>query len=102
MFKNIVVQDFPQLLRLKEKKEENEELLTLGSEDFLKRWQFQIKRVGHSKVVTNFSNDVKDSERYILIKQLEPSCDSSNLGEGDLVKRAGIVLDNATKDGAKI
>ena len=93
VLKKVAVQDYPQLLRLKEDKEEDEELLTLGPEDFLKRWfNFHLKKAGHPKVVTNFSDDVKDSEKYtILINQLEPSCDTSALGEGDLVKRAGIV-----------
>ena len=104
VLKKVAVQDFPQLLRLKEDKEEDEELLTLGPEDFLKRWfNFHLKKAGHDKVVTNFSDDVKDSEKYtILINQLEPSCDTSALGEGDLVKRAGIVLDNAPKVGAEV
>ena len=64
---------------------------------------FHLKKAGHPKVVTNFSDDVKDSEKYtILINQLEPSCDTSALGEGDLVKRAGIVLGNAPKVGAEV
>ena len=38
ILKKISFQYFPQLLRLKEDKEKDEELLTLGPEDFLKRW----------------------------------------------------------------
>jgi len=104
VLKKVSLQDFPQLLRLKEDREEDEELLTLGPEDFLKRWfNFHLKKSGHPNVVTNFSDDVKDSEKYtLLINQLEPSCDTSALGEGDLVKRAGIVLGNARKVGAEV
>ena len=104
VLKKVAVQDFPQLLRLKEDKEEDAELLTLGPEDFLKRWfNFHLKKAGHGKMVTNFSDDVKDSEKYtILINQLEPSCDTSGLSEGDLVKRAQTVLNNAPKVGAQV
>ena len=104
VLKKVAVQDFPQLLRLKEDKEEDEELLTLGPEDFLKRWfNFHLKNAKHDKMVTNFSDDVKDSEKYtILINQLEPSCDTSALNEADLVKRAQVVLNNAPKVGAQV
>jgi len=104
VLKKVSLQYYPQLLRLKEDKEEYEELLTIGPEDFLKRWfNYNLKRSSCPKVITNFSEDIKDSEKYIiLINQLEPSCDTSALGERDLVKRAGIVLDNASKINAKI
>ena len=104
VLKKVSLQYFPQLLRLIEDKEEKEELLALGPEDFLIRWfNFHLKKARHPKEVTNFSDDVKDSEKYIiLINQLERSCGTSALGEGDLVKRAGIVLNNAQKIGAEI
>ena len=78
--------------------------MALGPEDFLIRWfNFHLKKARHPKVVTNYSDDVKDSEKYIiLINQLERSCGTFALGEGDLVKRAGIVLNNAQKIGAEI
>lgn len=104
VLKKFSLQYFPQLLRLIEDKEEKEELLALGPEDFLIRWfNFHLKKARHPKEVTNFSDDVKDSEKYIiLINQLERSCGTSALGEGDLVKRAGIVLNNAQRIGAEI
>ena len=102
--KKVTVQDFPQLLRLKEDKEANEELLALGPEDFLKRWfNHHLAKAGHPKKLENFTDDVVDSEKYtILMNQLEPSCDTSGLSEPDLTKRAGTVLANAPKVGARV
>ena len=104
-FKKISVQDFPQLLRLKEDKETDEELLTLGPEDFLKRWfNHHLAKANHPNKVTNFSDDVKDSEKYtILLNQLDPNqCSTDGLNESDLQKRAGMVLENAPKIGAEV
>ena len=103
--KKVTVQDYPQLLRLKEDKEEDEELLTLGSEDFLKRWfNMHLKKANHPNPLNNFSDDVKDSEKYtILLNQLDPAgCNLDGLKEPDLLKRAGTVLTNAPKIGAQI
>ena len=104
-FKKISVQDFPQLLRLKEDKETDEELLTFGPEDFLKRWfNHHLAKANHPNKVTNFSDDVKDSEKYtILLNQLDPNqCNTDGLNESDLQKRAGMVLENAPKIGAEV
>ena len=104
VFKKISVQEFPQMLRFKQDKEEIEELLTLGPEDFLKRWfNFHLKKAGHDKQLANFNDDVKDSEKYtILLNQLDNNCDKSALDETDPVVRAGKVLENAPKIGAKV
>ena len=104
-FKKISVQDFPQLLRLKEEKETDEELLTFGPEDFLKRWfNFHLGKANHPNKVTNFGEDVKDSEKYtILLNQLDPNqCPTDGLNEADLKKRAATVLTNAPKIGATV
>ena len=104
-FKKISVQDFPQLLRLKEGKETDEELLTFGPEDFLKRWfNHHLAKANHPNKVTNFGEDVKDSEKYtILLNQLDPNqCSTDGLNEGDLTKRAATVLENAPKIGAEV
>jgi hypothetical protein len=104
-FKKISVQDFPQLLRLKEDKEIDEELLAFGPEDFLKRWfNHHLAKANHPNKVTNFSDDVKDSEKYtILLNQLDPNqCNTDGLNESDLQKRAGMVLENAPKIGAEV
>ena len=105
LLKKVSVQDYPQLLRLKEDKEEDSDLLTLGPEDFLKRWfNFHLKNANHPNKVTNFSDDVKDSEKYtLLLNQLDSSqCGTDGLNEPDLKKRAGTVLANAPKIGAKV
>ena len=104
-FKKISVQDFPQLLRLKEEKETDEELLTFGPEDFLKRWfNHHLAKANHPNKVTNFGDDVKDSEKYtILLNQLDPNqCNTDGLNESDLTKRAATVLENAPKIGAEV
>ena len=92
------------MLRFKQEKEEIEELLTLGPEDFLKRWfNYHLKKAGHENKLTNFSEDVKDSEKYtILLNQLDEQCDKSALDETDPIVRAGKVLENAPKIGAKV
>ena len=104
VYKKICVQEFPQMLRFKQEKEEIEELLTLGPEDFLKRWfNYHLGKAGHENKLTNFSEDVKDSEKYtILLNQLNEQCDKSALDEADLKARAGKVLENAPKIGAKV
>ena len=107
VLKKISVQDFPQLLRLKdeEAKETDEELLTLGPEDFLKRWfNHHLTKANHPNKLNNFSDDVKDSEKYtILLNQLSPDqCGTDGLGESDLKKRAATVLENAPKVGANV
>ena len=104
VYKKISVQEFPQMLRFKQEKEEIEELLTLGPEDFLKRWfNYHLNKAGHQNKLTNFSEDVKDSEKYtILLNQLNGDCDKSALDETDPIVRAGKVLENAPKIGAKI
>ena len=104
VYKKISVQDFPQMLRFKQDKEEIEELLTLGPEDFLKRWfNYHLNKAGHDKKLTNFNEDVKDSEKYtILLNQLDGNCDKSALDETDPLVRAGKVLENAPKIGAKV
>ena len=65
--------------------------------------QLSLKAAGYDKPITNFSNDIKDSEKYtILLNQLDgKQCDKSALSETDLKKRAGIVLANAKKVGAE-
>ena len=104
VMKKISVQDFPQLLRLKEDKETDEDLLALGPEDFLKRWfNYHLGKANHPKKLENFSDDIKNSEKYtILLNQLNPNCDTTGLEETDLTKRAATVLANAQKIGTKI
>ena len=104
VYKKISVQEYPQMLRFKQDKEEIEELLTLGPEDFLKRWfNYHLTKAAHPNKLENFSDNVKDSEKYtVLLNQLDEKCDKSALDEADLTARAGKVLDNARKINAKV
>ena len=105
VLKKISLKEYPQLLRLKEPKEENEELLLLGPEDFLKRWfNFHLTKAKHQNKLTNFNNDLKDSEKYIiLLNQLSPNkCDLSPLNIINLKERAGKVLNFAKNIGTEI
>ena len=104
VYKKVSVQECPQMLRFKQEKEEVEELLTLGPEDFLKRWfNYHLTKAEYPNKLTNFSDDVKDSEKYtILLNQLNGDCDKSALDEADHIVRGGKVLENAKKIGTKV
>ncbi len=102
--KKVKIQDFPQLLRLKQDKEEVEDLLTLGPEDLLIRWfNHHLKNAGHPELA-NLGDDVKDSARYTkLLNQLDKDkCDLSCIDEPDLKKRGEKTLDNGKKIGANV
>ena len=105
VLKKISLKEYPQLLRLREPKEEDEELLLLGPEDFLKRWfNFYLTKANHPNKLTNFNDDLKDSEKYIiLLNQLSPDkCDLSPLNIINLKERAGKVLNFAKNIGTEI
>ena len=104
VYKKISVQEFPQMLRFKQEKEEIEELLTLGPEDFLKRWiNYHLAKINHPNKLEKFGEDLKDSEKYtLLLNILNEACDKSALDETDLLERAKKVLENAPKIGANI
>ena len=104
VYKKISVQEFPQMLRFKQEKEEVEELLTLGPEDFLIRWfNFHLAKVAHPNKLQKFGDDLKDSVKYtLLLNILNDACDKSALDTEDLLERANKVLENAPKIGANI
>ena len=104
VYKKISVQDFPQMLRFKQEKEEIEELLTLGPEDFIKRWfNYHLAKIGHPNKLEKFGEDLKDSVKYtLMLNILNEGCDKSALDEEDLLVRAGKVLENAPKIGANV
>ncbi|EFA79541.1 actin binding protein [Heterostelium album PN500] len=90
----------PELFRLLEPGESIEDLLKLPAEQILLRWfNYHLKKAGHSRKVTNFSGDIKDSECYtILLNQLAPAqCDKSPLETSDPQERAKRLLDQAEK-----
>ena len=104
VYKRISVQEFPQMLRFKQEKEEIEELLTLGPEDFIKRWfNYHLAKINHPNKLEKFGEDLKDSEKYTLILNiLNEECDKSALDTDNLLERANKVLENAPKIGANI
>ena len=101
---NIQLKHHPELIRLLNPGEQLSDLLKLSPEQLLLRWfNYHLKAAGYDKKITNFSGDVKDSEKYtILLHQLNSSlCDKSALEEPDKKKRAKKVIENSKKLGAQ-
>ena len=100
----INLKNYPQLVRLLKENEQLSDLLKLSPEDLLLRWfNYHLQKANYDKPIKNFSNDIKDCEKYIiLLNQLDKNqCDKSALNETDLRKRAAIVVQNAKKLGAE-
>lgn len=95
----------PQLVELVEDSQEMEELMSLSPEKILLRWMnFQLKKGGFQRTVTNFSSDIKDSEAYAcLLNVLAPECSAkpSPMSVKDLLHRARLVLEHADRMGCK-
>ncbi|KAL6522309.1 Fimbrin-2 [Orobanche hederae] len=94
----------PQLVELVDDNKDVEELMSLPPEKILLRWMnFQLRKGGYSKTVTNFSSDVKDAEAYAhLLNVLAPEhSNPSLLTVKDFVERAKLVLEHADKMGCK-
>ena len=101
---NIQLKHHPELIRLLNPGEQLSDLLKLSPEQLLLRWfNYHLQQAGYDKKITNFSGDVKDSEKYtILLHQLNKNlCDKSALDEDDKKKRAKKVIENAKKLGAE-
>ena len=104
VMRNIQLKHHPELIRLLNPGEQLSDLLKLSPEQLLLRWfNYHLKQAGYDKKITNFSCDVKDSEKYtILLNQLNKNlCDKSALNDSDLKKRAKKVIDNSKKLGAE-
>ena len=100
----INLKNHPYLLRLLEPGETIEDLLKLTPEQILLRWfNYHLREAGSNRRVNNFTGDIKDSECYtILLHQLDKKqCDRRALNEGDPLKRAEMVLQNADKLGCR-
>ncbi|KAG6593047.1 fimbrin-2-like [Cucurbita moschata] len=94
----------PQLVELVDDSKDVEELMSLPPEKILLRWMnFQLKKGGYKKTVTNFSSDIKDAEAYAyLLKVLAPEhSNPSILTVKDPLERAKLVLEHADKMGCK-
>jgi len=95
----INLKSHPQLIRLLKDGEQIGDLLKLHPEELLLRWfNYHLSNAGHPNKINNFSEDVKNSEKYlILLNQLNKSCDTASISDSNLTKRAEAVLTNAKK-----
>ncbi|KAA8550542.1 hypothetical protein F0562_002226 [Nyssa sinensis] len=94
----------PQLVELVDDSKDVEELMSLPPEKILLRWMnFQLKKAGYKKTVSNFSSDVKDGEAYAhLLNVLAPEhSNPSTLAVKDPLQRAKLVLEHADRMGCK-
>ena len=97
---NINLRNYPELVNILNKNEEITELLKYSPEQILLKWfNYHLKAAGYEKPINNFSEDIKDSEKYIiLLNHLNKEiCDKDALNESDIKKRAEIVLSNISK-----
>ena len=104
VMRNIQLKMHPELIRLLNPGETLSDLLKLSPEQLLLRWfNYHLKAANYPKKITNFSGDVKDSEKYtVLLHQLNKTlCDNSALHDTDLRVRARKVIDNSKKLGAE-
>ncbi|XP_057965762.1 fimbrin-2 [Malania oleifera] len=94
----------PQLLELIDDSKDVEELMSLPPEKILLRWMnFQLKKAGYKKIVTNFSSDIKDGEAYAhLLNILAPEHSNlATLSVKDPLERAKLILEHADRMGCK-
>ncbi|XP_039122972.1 fimbrin-2-like [Dioscorea cayenensis subsp. rotundata] len=95
----------PQLVELVDDSKDIEELMSLSPEKILLRWMnFQLKKGGFKRLITNFSSDVKDAEAYTcLLNVLAPehSNKSSSMTVKSALERAKLVLEHADRMGCK-
>ncbi|GFQ00145.1 fimbrin-2 [Phtheirospermum japonicum] len=94
----------PQLVELVDDSKDVEELMSLAPEKILLRWMnFQLKKGGYMKTVTNFSSDVKDAEAYAhLLNVLAPEhINPSTLKVKDPLEGAKLVLEHSDRMGCK-
>lgn len=104
LFALVDLKHHPELFRLLEPGETLEDFLKLPVDQILLRWfNYHLKKANWPRRVTNFSYDIKDVENYtVLLSQLSPSnCSRDPLNEGDLMKRAELMLQNADKLGCR-
>ena len=102
LLSQISLKNFPELVLLLQEGEDMAKLMKLPPEEILLRWvnYHLIKSGSTTRRVTNFGNDVKDSECYsILLNQLNNRCGLCN--ESDLKARAAHVIANARIVGAE-
>ncbi|KAJ0725963.1 putative actinin-type actin-binding domain, calponin domain, CH domain superfamily, fimbrin/Plastin [Helianthus annuus] len=90
----------PELAAMVEDSKEAEELMGLAPEKVLLKWMnFQLKKAGYKKEVTNFSSDLKDGEAYAhLLNVLAPEHGTTKtLETKDPTERAKLIIEQAEK-----
>ncbi|XP_076905993.1 fimbrin-5-like [Bidens hawaiensis] len=90
----------PELAAMVEDSKEAEEIMGLAPEKVLLKWMnFQLKKSGYKKEVTNFSSDLKDGEAYAhLLNVLAPEHGSTKtLETKDPTERAKLIIEQAEK-----
>lgn len=102
LFNQITIEHCPGLVNLLDPNEEMADLLKLSPESILIRWvNFQLEKAGVNRRITNFTNDIKDSEVYTyLLHQIAPKDKNVTLEalrENNPVDRAEIMLKQADK-----
>ncbi|CAL9037094.1 fimbrin-2-like [Musa acuminata AAA Group] len=102
---DVNLKNTPQLVELVDDSKDVEELMSLPPEKILLRWMnFQLKKGGFRRLITNFSSDVKDGEAYAcLLNVLAPEHSRKPYPSTvkDLLERAKLVLEHADRIGCK-
>uniref|UniRef100_A0A2I9LPF2 Plastin-2 n=1 Tax=Centruroides hentzi TaxID=88313 RepID=A0A2I9LPF2_9SCOR len=106
LFNQITLEHCPGLVQLVKPGEEMSDLMKLSPESILLRWvNYHLDRAGSNRRITNFTNDIKDSEIYThLLKQIAPigagvTCEA--LMQRDMLTRAETMLQQAEKIGCR-
>ena len=95
---NIKLKNHLELVHLLKNNEKISTLLKLSPKEILLKWfNYNLEKAGSDKRINNFSEDIKDSEKYIiLLNHLNSEiCNKNGLNESDIKKRAQIVISNA-------
>ena len=100
--KSINLKQVPELMKLAEEGEELTDLNKLPPETILIRWiNYHLKKQGQERRVTNLGSDLKDSIALLYVENNldKEKCSLSGLKEEDTVKRAEMMINNATSLG---
>lgn len=106
LFNQITIEHCPGLVNLLDNNEEMSDLLRLSPENILIRWvNYQLEKAGINRRISNFTNDIKDSEVYThLLHQIAPKDKNVTLEalrEIDHINRAEVMLKQADKLGCR-
>merc|ERR1719391_893504 len=102
LFKQITISHVPGLINLLMEGEDPSVLMKLSPEQLLLRWvNYQLDKAGSQRRISNFKDDIKDSEIYTdLIAQIAPKDAGVNkfaMKKDDLTERAEMMLEQAEK-----